>query len=666
MPRTDIAGNNVLETGTPRLAQHGHRNIRSESAVKLMAEFLDLDMPYVEGRRHVNAEHFAHELYSYLRSPYKDLFVYDEVAQIRHLLPEETESNALAGGANLHFHLHLHLHARVLVVIYHLYPRRHQIALVGEKTIDLVLAHARVFDLEVAFHSHGRSYPSSRNHDIEVSHLPANLGDMEPNSGWRNDRPHVDGGSASPNLINYPSSPSPRHASPDAYRYSRRSHHAVPPAPSSGQLSIKGRGKRKAGAAAVGVPETSRPRGRSDSRGSEEHPEVSDEMNGALATITYPHERPASEINEFNHPATVPSDTTSDEVITEAAASREPRRSGYGDTGTRGQDPHIQISTTFGAVTKSRNRNLVDSVQAHLNWNRNGQLPSERPGAQGSRRPGPTAITHMPSPPPVETESGPRPSLLLRLSDVFTGDDPGTVDEDSGIHDIMSEPISKLDSTPRPRQPIHSERMTEKLEEPGPVSTGASPFFSADSVVAIDTSTSSKPNTDNPHDRLTQLRDQLRSARSSSQGSLGQPSFDEQLRNGHSSSNESHLDRNTGLIPSPSFSQAPSNHGVMNDGRSHVGLSAPPAEPVDHVTDMDLQDSNGQTGITERDPRNTLLRKLDQEKQKAQSGSSIPTVSSTPVVDANAMEARLRTRARLKARLASEKRSGAAADSSKG
>lgn len=35
-------------------------DIRSESAVKLLAEFLDMDAPYVQGGRHVNAEHFAH------------------------------------------------------------------------------------------------------------------------------------------------------------------------------------------------------------------------------------------------------------------------------------------------------------------------------------------------------------------------------------------------------------------------------------------------------------------------------------------------------------------------------------------------------------------------------------------------------------------------------
>ncbi|KAI0300706.1 hypothetical protein B0F90DRAFT_1722579 [Multifurca ochricompacta] len=56
-------------------------DIRSESAIKLLAEFLDMDTPYVPGERHVNAEHFAHEIYCYLRSPYKALSVYDSVVQ---------------------------------------------------------------------------------------------------------------------------------------------------------------------------------------------------------------------------------------------------------------------------------------------------------------------------------------------------------------------------------------------------------------------------------------------------------------------------------------------------------------------------------------------------------------------------------------------------------
>lgn len=56
-------------------------DIRSDSAVKLLAEFLDMDQPYVEGGRYVNAEHFAHEIYCYLRSPYRDLNTYDQIAQ---------------------------------------------------------------------------------------------------------------------------------------------------------------------------------------------------------------------------------------------------------------------------------------------------------------------------------------------------------------------------------------------------------------------------------------------------------------------------------------------------------------------------------------------------------------------------------------------------------
>ncbi|KAH9992157.1 hypothetical protein BJV77DRAFT_455127 [Russula vinacea] len=56
-------------------------DIRSESAIKLLAEFLDMDTQYVAGERHINAEHFAHEIYCYLRSPYRDLGVYDSVVQ---------------------------------------------------------------------------------------------------------------------------------------------------------------------------------------------------------------------------------------------------------------------------------------------------------------------------------------------------------------------------------------------------------------------------------------------------------------------------------------------------------------------------------------------------------------------------------------------------------
>ena len=57
-------------------------DLRSESAVKLLAEFLDMDgQGYSPGERHRNAEHFAHEVYSFARSPYRDLGVYDGVVQ---------------------------------------------------------------------------------------------------------------------------------------------------------------------------------------------------------------------------------------------------------------------------------------------------------------------------------------------------------------------------------------------------------------------------------------------------------------------------------------------------------------------------------------------------------------------------------------------------------
>ncbi|KAG1828256.1 hypothetical protein EV424DRAFT_1526824 [Suillus variegatus] len=55
-------------------------DIRAESAVKLLSEFLDLDTPYTEGQRHPNAEHFAHEVYCYMRSG-RDLSIYDNLVQ---------------------------------------------------------------------------------------------------------------------------------------------------------------------------------------------------------------------------------------------------------------------------------------------------------------------------------------------------------------------------------------------------------------------------------------------------------------------------------------------------------------------------------------------------------------------------------------------------------
>ncbi|KAG2071248.1 hypothetical protein BDR04DRAFT_517777 [Suillus decipiens] len=55
-------------------------DIRAESTIKLLSEFLDLDTPYIEGQRHPNAEHFAHEIYCYIRSG-RDLSIYDKLVQ---------------------------------------------------------------------------------------------------------------------------------------------------------------------------------------------------------------------------------------------------------------------------------------------------------------------------------------------------------------------------------------------------------------------------------------------------------------------------------------------------------------------------------------------------------------------------------------------------------
>lgn len=38
-------------------------DIRCESAVKLLAELLDMEIPYREGNRYPNAEHFIHGTY---------------------------------------------------------------------------------------------------------------------------------------------------------------------------------------------------------------------------------------------------------------------------------------------------------------------------------------------------------------------------------------------------------------------------------------------------------------------------------------------------------------------------------------------------------------------------------------------------------------------------
>ncbi|KAG8741110.1 hypothetical protein FRC10_003291 [Ceratobasidium sp. 414] len=74
-------------------------DIRTEAAIKLIAEFLDLG-----GRRSPTggtiAEHFVHELYSYLRSPFRDLPAYDAVVQYD--TPADIESAPVPPGPPSH------------------------------------------------------------------------------------------------------------------------------------------------------------------------------------------------------------------------------------------------------------------------------------------------------------------------------------------------------------------------------------------------------------------------------------------------------------------------------------------------------------------------------------------------------------------------------------
>ncbi|KDQ17204.1 hypothetical protein BOTBODRAFT_172272 [Botryobasidium botryosum FD-172 SS1] len=55
-------------------------DIRGEAAIRVLSEFLDMDSSGQRGGGS-KAEHFAHELYSYLRSPYHELAAYDKVVQ---------------------------------------------------------------------------------------------------------------------------------------------------------------------------------------------------------------------------------------------------------------------------------------------------------------------------------------------------------------------------------------------------------------------------------------------------------------------------------------------------------------------------------------------------------------------------------------------------------
>lgn len=72
-------------------------DIRSEPAVRLLGEFLNTpELPR-------GAEQFAHELYTWLRSPYKDLRKYDEVVQVSRVLLLRSTFHFLLCATLFHF-----------------------------------------------------------------------------------------------------------------------------------------------------------------------------------------------------------------------------------------------------------------------------------------------------------------------------------------------------------------------------------------------------------------------------------------------------------------------------------------------------------------------------------------------------------------------------------
>ncbi|KAG8786835.1 hypothetical protein FRC15_010575 [Serendipita sp. 397] len=56
-------------------------DLRTEGGIKILSDLLDPGIRYTEEGRKPNTEHLAHELYSYLRSPFKSIESYDRAVQ---------------------------------------------------------------------------------------------------------------------------------------------------------------------------------------------------------------------------------------------------------------------------------------------------------------------------------------------------------------------------------------------------------------------------------------------------------------------------------------------------------------------------------------------------------------------------------------------------------
>ncbi|KAL0061336.1 hypothetical protein AAF712_011853 [Marasmius tenuissimus] len=698
-------------------------DIRSESAVKLLAEFLDMDAPYVEGRRHVNAEHFAHEVYSYIRSPYKDLFIYDEMAQYGNPPPDspprrarEQHTSRWRETSSSRSHSHGHSHRRPSPS-QSLAP--HNRVRGRERSRSRSHRDTRNHPPSPSWSPSGRTYPSLRSRDVGRSYSPGAVDERELD--WdlieRRDRPRVGGGSRVTACDNEHSSPSPTHIAPDIERHSL--HHGKRRMSPSQQLTIKAQGKQPVEKVSPGaLPEEVAVERNRDSNTEEwQHSnrlhlggrtsldeeavpnpgidedslshcekrspcqqlkikgqgklpagkdtsdaltksvtercfpippgrELSNGGHAVTATATKPsHDYPTSRTSEHRIvevPSSSDTNTMSEAVVTRPSASRRSTM-GERDAGTPGQG-NEEATKRSATVTRTKHRNLVDSVQAHLNPHR-GAKPSVRSEyGRDDNQSGPKTTIQGPSPPPdpprpVASASlaipDSRPSLLLRLSDVCIGDDLNKAGNPTS--GVIPNP------TPRQRQSNPLERVTEADYRSGPSHRPLALLDPASSIA-----TSCDPgDVALPKDRLTQLRNQPRNESSPSHQSLL-----EQSREKDSLAIRSR--------PNPNLSSS-SSASMDHDIRMHVGSSSKPSvsvDPNDRI-DKNIRGSNTDADSTGVVSRSVLLQRLEDEKQKMRGNASSPA-------NTTEMEARLRMRARLNARLASEKRSGAAADSSKG
>ncbi|KAK7030853.1 hypothetical protein VNI00_013961 [Paramarasmius palmivorus] len=590
-------------------------DIRSESAVKLLAEFLDMDAPYVEGRRHINAEHFAHEVYSYVRSPYRDLFVYDSVVQYenpRASPPPQERRNESRSRWRQSSPSRSRSRSP-----YSSRPRR---------------SSSRSRDRRGGRGSGSRSpswSPSGRRYLPERDELEVGRSSQKKRERKDTSRDRRGNGS--------------RVVERDVSMERHKNHDRT-----DEPYVIKGKGK--------GKQRTDDDRDYHGRR--QPHPETTDLASedfgrpgssrslGESRSMAVDREVEADHYDRGFSEMDGKPDDTSNGMVTGNSESDAISRTIHVDSTSKGDTRGSR------SAPKMRNRNLLQSVQAHLassSWTH--QSATSKPA---TFRPQP--FSHTPQPPlSVDASVGSeKPSLLSRLSDVYTG--VGSPEH----HDVNTTPGQTTPET------IHSENETlmeinEKLESKSRppsnlLSSTLSP--STSSMVAIDTSTSSKPDEGTfTHAHPTQYPEELRSTPLTSQDK------DSIVRK------QAHIQR-TYTVPD----------------RKHNTLPADPdagSERSKTTSDISLGYSNGlvtDTGMP--DSRIKLLQRLEKEKRKIQDGhdghdghddsngaeiaSSVTNAvhDTLPTGDPKEMEARLRMRAHLRARLASEKRSSMASSGS--